>query len=83
MVKNNFIDLQRQINGLSAKMLLKDLQDLKINGLITWTVNTTNPITVTYELTPYGHTLECIIKQFAGWELSTGTRLLEGNFESY
>lgn len=65
--KKNFTDLQRQINGLGAKMLSKDLQDLEINGLITRTVNTTKPITVSYELTPYGHTLEPIIKELAGW----------------
>lgn len=65
--KKNFTDLQRQINGLGAKMLSKDLQDLEINGLITRTVNTTKPITVTYELTPYGHTLEPIIRELAGW----------------
>jgi DNA-binding HxlR family transcriptional regulator len=65
--KKNFTDLQRQINGLGAKMLSKDLQDLEINGLITRTVNTTKPITVTYELTPYGHTLAPIIRELAGW----------------
>ena len=65
--KKNFTDLQRQINGLGVKMLSKDLQDLEIKGLITRTVNTTKPITVTYELTPYGHTLEPIIIELAGW----------------
>jgi DNA-binding HxlR family transcriptional regulator len=65
--KKNFTDLQRQINGLGAKMLSKDLQDLEINGLITRTVNATKPITVTYELTSYGHTLEPIIRELAGW----------------
>lgn len=65
--KKNFTDLQLRINGLGAKMLSKELQDLEINGLITRTVNTTKPITVTYELTPYGHTLEPIIQSLAGW----------------
>lgn len=65
--KKNFTDLQRQIDGLGAKMLSKELQDLEINGLITRTVNTTKPITVSYELTPYGHTLEPVIKALAEW----------------
>lgn len=65
--KKNFTDLQHRINGLGAKMLSKELQDLEINGLITRTVNTTKPITVTYELTPYGHTLEPIIQALADW----------------
>ena len=65
--KKNFTDLQRQIDGLGAKMLSKELQDLEINGLITRTVNATKPITVTYELTPYGHTLKAVIKELAEW----------------
>ena len=65
--KKNFTDLQRQIDGHGAKMLSKELQDLEINGIITRTVNATKPITVTYELTPYGHTLEPIIRALADW----------------
>jgi len=65
--KKNFTDLQRQIDGLGAKMLSKELQDLEINGLITRTVNATKPITVTYELTAYGHTLKSVIKELAEW----------------
>ena len=65
--KKNFTDLQRQINGLGAKMLSKELQDLEVNGLITRTVNITKPITVSYELTTYGYTLEPIIRVLADW----------------
>ena len=65
--KKNFSDLQRQIDGLGAKMLSKELQDLEVNGIITRTVNATKPITVSYELTSYGHTLEPIIKALADW----------------
>lgn len=65
--KKNFTDLQRQIDGLGAKMLSKELQDLEINGVITRTVNNTKPITVSYELTNYGHTLEPIIQALADW----------------
>lgn len=65
--KKNFTDLQRQIDGLGAKMLSKELQDLEINGVLTRTVNTTKPVTVSYELTEYGHTLEPIIQALADW----------------
>jgi len=65
--KKNFTDLQRQIDGLGAKMLSKELQDLEINSLITRTVNSTKPITVTYELTEYGHTLKRVIIELAQW----------------
>jgi len=65
--KKNFTELQRQIDGLGAKMLSKELQDLEINGLITRTVNVTKPITVSYELTDYGHTLKSVIIELAAW----------------
>jgi DNA-binding HxlR family transcriptional regulator len=65
--KKNFTDLQQRIDGLGAKMLSKELQDLEINGLLTRTINNTKPITVTYELTPYGHTLKPIILALADW----------------
>jgi len=68
--KKNFTDLQRQIDGLGAKMLSKELQDLEINGLITRTVNTTKPITVSYELTGYGHTLKPVIIELAEWGIT-------------
>lgn len=65
--KRNFTSLQQQIDGLGAKMLSKELQDLEVNGLITRTVNATKPITVTYELTEYGHSLEPVIRVLAKW----------------
>ncbi len=80
--KKNFTDLQRQINGLGAKMLSKELQDLEINGLITRTVNMTKPITVTYELTPYGHTLEPIIRELAGWGIGHRQKITGRGVES-
>lgn len=75
--KKNFTDLQRQIDGLGAKMLSKDLQELEINGLITRTVNTTKPITVSYELTEYGHTLEPIIRSLADWGTKHRRKIIE------
>jgi len=65
--RKNFTGLQRQIDGIGAKMLSRELQDLEINGLVTRTVNATKPITVSYELTAYGHTLEPVIRSLADW----------------
>jgi DNA-binding HxlR family transcriptional regulator len=77
--KKNFTDLQRQIDGLGSKMLSKELQNLEINGLITRTVNTTKPITVTYELTAYGHTLEPIIRELADWGTVHRQKIMTAN----
>ena len=65
--RKNFTELQQRIDGLGAKMLSKELQELEINALLTRTVNPTKPITVSYELIEYGHTLEPIILLLASW----------------
>jgi len=51
-----FKDLQEHAKGISPKVLSKELQELEDNLLITRTVNSTKPITVSYRLTE--HALE-------------------------
>jgi DNA-binding HxlR family transcriptional regulator len=51
-----FKDLQEHAKGISPKVLSKELQELEDNLLITRTVNSTKPITVSYHLTE--HALE-------------------------
>lgn len=62
-----FMELKRNIPGIGAKMLSKELQELEVNQLITRTVCNTKPITVEYKITPYGLTLEPIIAELANW----------------
>jgi len=62
-----FMELKGTIDGIAAKMLSKELQDLEVNGLVKRTVLNTKPITVAYELTPYGHSLTPIIDVIAAW----------------
>lgn len=51
-----FKDLQEMAGGISPKVLSKELQELEENLLITRTVNSTKPITVSY--TPTAHAKE-------------------------
>lgn len=62
-----FMDLLREIEGIGAKMLSKELQDMEMNRLITRTVMDTKPITVEYQITQYGRTLSPIIEEMASW----------------
>lgn len=62
-----FMELKGTIDGIAAKMLSKELQDLELNGLVSRKVLNTKPITVEYELTAYGHTLKPIIEVIAAW----------------
>ena len=65
--KMRFMDLQREINGIGSKILSKELQDSEMNQLITRKVLNTKPITVEYDLTDFGKTLEPLIDAIAQW----------------
>lgn len=65
--KKRFMELIVDLDGIAAKMLSKELQELELNGLVSRTVMNTKPITVEYELTDYGQTLRPIIAEMAAW----------------
>lgn len=65
--KQRFMDLQRNIEGIGAKMLSTELQELEMNQLVKRTVYETKPITVEYEITEYGKTLKPVITEISIW----------------
>lgn len=65
--KMRFMDLMREVNGIAAKMLSKELQDLETHQLVKRTVMETKPITVEYEITPYGRSLEKVVIEIINW----------------
>lgn len=62
-----FMEIQRIMEGIGPKMLAKELQDLETNLLVKRSVMETRPVTVKYELTPHGRTLERIINEMRIW----------------
>lgn len=76
--KMRFMDLLRMVDGIGAKMLSKELQDLETNQLITRTVCNTKPITVEYEITRYGRTLEKIVTEIVGWGIDHRKKIMKG-----
>lgn len=64
-----FMELKRALEGIAPKKLSKDLQELELNKLITRTVMNTKPITVEYNLTVHGRTLEKLINEVIDWGL--------------
>jgi DNA-binding HxlR family transcriptional regulator len=76
--KNHFLALQRQVEGIGAKMLSKELQELEFNGLVKRTVHDTKPVTVTYELTAHGETIMPIIDEIAKWGELHREKILRG-----
>jgi DNA-binding HxlR family transcriptional regulator len=62
-----FMDLLREVDGIGAKMLSKELQELEMNELVKRTVCNTKPITVEYEITEYGKTMKAMISEIIHW----------------
>lgn len=76
--KMRYSDLLRKINGISGKMLSRDLKELELNQLITRTVLNTKPITVEYEITEYGATLKNLTQTIAEWGFTHRNRIIKG-----
>lgn len=76
--KLGFMDLLREVDGIGAKMLSKELQDMEMNRLISRTVLDTKPITVEYAITEYGKTLTPIIDEIAKWGVAYRKSVFEG-----
>lgn len=55
------------------------MQDLEMNHLIARTIKETRPVTVEYELTDYGKTLEAVIDSIAHWGLDYRRKLFGKN----
>jgi len=76
--KMRFTEILRSVNGIGAKMLSKELQDLEANQLLTRTVKQTKPITVEYEITEYGKTLINLIAEIVNWGMIHRERIMHG-----
>jgi len=65
--KKRFKELERDIPGITPRMLSKELKDLEINGIITRTVHDTIPVTVEYQLTPSGKEFHRVLDAMIEW----------------
>jgi len=74
-----FNELQRAVEGISARVLSGELKDLELNGFVTRTVHTQTPVVVEYTLTPYAATLEQVLTALAEWGLMHREKVL-GSF---
>jgi DNA-binding HxlR family transcriptional regulator len=62
-----FNELQRLIDGISAKVLSAELKELEMNGFIKRNVITSTPVIVEYELTSYASTLNGVLDKLSEW----------------
>lgn len=77
--KRRFKELNRDVPGITAKMLSKELKDLEMNGLVNRTVHNTSPVSVEYSVTEYGHSLKPVIMALRDWGLKHRERILHQN----
>lgn len=64
---NTFKKIEKDIEGISAKMLSKELKTLEINHIVQRQVMDTKPITVQYSITPYGREVKSVISALVNW----------------
>ena len=62
-----FNELQRTIEGISAKVLSAELKDLELNGFVSRNVFTGTPVVVEYELSAYAETLDGVLQSLSEW----------------
>jgi len=65
--KMRFKEIERTIEGINTRMLVKELKNLEANGIITREVFATVPPTVEYALTIKGDKLLPSIKSLHQW----------------
>jgi DNA-binding HxlR family transcriptional regulator len=62
-----FNELQRLVEGISAKVLSAELKELELNGFVRRNVFTGTPVIVEYELTDYAATLSAVLQSLGEW----------------
>jgi DNA-binding HxlR family transcriptional regulator len=62
-----FREISKELNGITDKMLSKELKDLEMNQLIKRTVYDTFPPTVEYAITEHGKSLDHVVSELHKW----------------
>lgn len=73
-----FTQLERNVTGITPKMLSKELQDLEINRLVHRRVIDTKPVTVEYEPTEYCASLRPVLDALNNWGSQHRALLMNG-----
>src|SRR5690606_4741717 len=77
--KKRFKQVQRELPGITPKMLSKELKELEMNQLVERNVYDTVPVSVEYELTAYGKTLRPLIKELHAWGEKHRKKIIAGS----
>lgn len=72
-----FNQLRRALDGVTQKALTQCLRRLERDGILTRTVLPTSPVSVQYEITSLGRTLEAPFRALADWTVHHGAAVAE------
>jgi DNA-binding HxlR family transcriptional regulator len=63
-----FNEIQRTVDGISARVLSSELKQLELNGFVIRVVHhTQTPVVVEYQLTDYADTLQNVLLSLSEW----------------
>jgi len=72
-----FKELATDVQGITDKMLSKELRDLEQNQLVKRTVYDSVPVRVEYSLTDYGSSLDKVIVELRAWGVQHRRRIMK------
>jgi DNA-binding HxlR family transcriptional regulator len=73
----HFKKMQREIGGISAKMLSQELKQLETNLLVSRTEQNTKPATVAYAITEYGKSVLPVTETLVNWGLAHREKIIK------
>ncbi|MCR8666168.1 helix-turn-helix transcriptional regulator [Aestuariibaculum sp. M13] len=65
-----YSDILNEVEGISGKMLSRELKELEMNKMIERTILNTKPVGVEYSLTDLGKSLKSVIDILADWGIA-------------
>jgi DNA-binding HxlR family transcriptional regulator len=65
--KKRFKQIQREVVGVTPKMLSKELKELEQNDMVERKVYDTQPVSVEYQITAYGKTVLPLLHELHKW----------------
>ena len=71
-----FKQISKEVNGITDKILSKELKSLETNKLIKREVYDTFPPTVEYSITPHGMSLEKLMDELHYWGLAHRKKIM-------
>ncbi|WP_316738879.1 helix-turn-helix domain-containing protein [Pedobacter aquatilis] len=62
-----FNEIQRTVEGISARVLSGELKDLELNGFVSRVIHNQKPVVIEYQLTAYADTLGNVLQSLSEW----------------